>query len=140
MNETTNGNTERLADMPDDQFHKQALSIVAVWADKLREHAQTKRTLDSVRDDLNAATATITEQRETIRRLELQLLESNRTKDRALEQVGIMKGIMHSHGASIADVVGKIDIAPPAPQPPARVESAERAGLGSVERALASGG
>lgn len=52
--------------------------------------------------------ARVEEQQRALRAMELDMLESRRREAKALEEIGILKGIMQTHGASIADVVGRI--------------------------------
>lgn len=99
---------------PSDKYLAEAEYFFHQWAERLRRHDETKLALDAARLDLNAMTSRLEETLRSNTQLATQLSESQAREARALEDIGVLKGIMHSHGASIADVVSRIgEAAPP---------------------------
>lgn len=117
------------SDLPTDKYLAEAQFYFTGWADRLRrlddEIAELKSNIagevqnsNRLGQELANRSAAIESARTVIRELETEIAASRDREARALEQVGVMKGMMLSHGSSIAEALGKLGIAAETVEPP----------------------
>lgn len=91
----------------DRDLKAQLESVLATYYERLQKARLIDDELKLCRRDRDAQKARADSQQDLIASIEQQLLASQAREADALERIGVLTGVMHAHGASIAEIVGR---------------------------------
>lgn len=99
----------------DADLKAQLESVLAAYFKRMQDARGTEAELERCQGARRDLQARADSQKDLIQSLEQQLLASQAREASALERIGIITGVMQSHQASIAGVVGNSETAPTTP-------------------------
>lgn len=106
MTDTTRG--DQVTQNMDDDLRKQMEAALSGYFVRLKHARRVDDHNKQLLLDNAELLARVEEQKRALKHMELELLDGRRREAKALEDIGVLKGIMQTHGASIADVVGRL--------------------------------